>query len=100
MSGEPYLHIPRPTARPGDAPDFSYLSLSAAGEIRYPDPCTPARDIAHLAEGLVRVLDVDGVPQGEWAPDLEPAELLEALRLMMLTRQMDHRMRQRQLPLG
>ena len=33
MSNEPYLHIPRPTARPGDKPDFSYLKLSPAGEV-------------------------------------------------------------------
>ena len=33
MSKQPYLHIPRPTARPGDKPDFSYLRLSPAGAV-------------------------------------------------------------------
>ena len=30
------LHIPRPTARPGDEPDFSYLELSDAGTVDKP----------------------------------------------------------------
>jgi 2-oxoisovalerate dehydrogenase E1 component alpha subunit len=44
----------------------------------------------------VRVLDDDGMAQGEWAPDLAPAPLLEALRLMLLTRQYDDRMQRMQ----
>ena len=35
MTPKSTLHIPRPSARPGDAPDFDYLSLSKAGEVRY-----------------------------------------------------------------
>ena len=27
------LHIPRPTARPGEKPDFSYLAVSDAGSV-------------------------------------------------------------------
>ncbi|MFC1796549.1 3-methyl-2-oxobutanoate dehydrogenase (2-methylpropanoyl-transferring) subunit alpha, partial [Pseudomonadota bacterium] len=34
--GTPHLHIPQPSARPGDTPDFSYLDLSEAGEINRP----------------------------------------------------------------
>lgn len=96
MTENSSLHIPRPSARPGDEPDFSYLALSEAGAVRYPDPCTPAEDIEHLAEGLVRVLDDDGVAQGEWAPEIETEQLLEALRLMLLTRQFDDRMHRMQ----
>lgn len=96
MTEKSKLHIPRPSARPGDQPDFSYLALSEAGAVRYPDPCTRAKDIEHLADELVRVLDDDGLAQGEWAPEIEPAQLLEALRLMLLTRQMDDRMHRMQ----
>ena len=97
MTEKSSLHIPRPSARPGDAPDFSYLTLSEAGEVRYPDPCTPARDIEHLAHALERVLDDDGVPQGVWAPVNAPDVLLEACLLMLLNRQIDYIMLRMQL---
>ena len=90
------LHIPRPSARPGEAPDFSYLSLSEAGAVARPDSHVPASEVENLAHELVRVLDDDGVAQGEWAPDLKPEQLLEALRLMLLTRQYDDRMHRMQ----
>jgi len=92
MTPKSRLHIPQPSARPGDEPDFSYLSLSEAGVVARPDPDTPASKIEHLAHELVRVLDDDGTAKGEWAPDLEPGQLLEALRLMLLTRIYDARM--------
>ena len=92
MTPKSRLHIPRPPARPGDAPDFSYLALSEAGAIARPDPGTPAREIENLAHELVRVLDDDGVAKGEWVPGLSPEQLIEALRLMLLTRQFDDRM--------
>jgi 2-oxoisovalerate dehydrogenase E1 component alpha subunit len=90
------LHIPQPSARPGDAPDFSYLSLSEAGVVARPDSNTPARKIENLAHELVRVLDDDGHAQGEWTPDLTADNKLEALRLMLLTRQFDARMHRMQ----
>ena len=96
MSPESRLYIPQPSARPGETPDFSYLSLSEAGTVGRPDTDVPARDIEHMAHELVRVIDDDGVAQGEWNPDLAPAVLLEALRLMLLTRQYDDRMRRMQ----
>ena len=95
MTPKSSLHIPQPSARPGDAPDFGYLSLSEAGVVTRPDSNTPARKIENLAHELVRVLDDDGLAQGEWAPDLPTEHKLEALRLMLLTRQFDasmHRM--------
>jgi 2-oxoisovalerate dehydrogenase E1 component alpha subunit len=92
MTPKSRLHIPHPSARPGDEPDFSYLSLSEAGAVARPDPDTPARKIEHLAHDLIRVLDDDGIAKGEWAPELEPEQLLEALRLMLLTRLYDERM--------
>ena len=45
MTSESRLHIPHPSARPGDEPDFSYLSLSEAGAVARPDPDTPASKI-------------------------------------------------------
>jgi 2-oxoisovalerate dehydrogenase E1 component alpha subunit len=92
MTPKSRLHIPHPSARPGDEPDFSYLSLSEAGAVARPDPGVPARKIEHLAHDLIRVLDDDGNAKGEWAPELEPKQLLEALRLMLLTRLYDERM--------
>ena len=92
MTPKSRLHIPRPSARPGDAPDFSYLSLSDAGAVARPDINEPASKIENLAHDLVRVLDDDGTAKGPWVPDLTPDQLIEALRLMLLTRQYDDRM--------
>jgi len=96
MTPKSRLHVPQPSARPGDAPDFSYLALSEAGAVARPDSDAPARNIENMAHELVRVLDDDGMAQGEWVPDLKPAQLIEALRLMLLTRQYDDRMRRMQ----
>ncbi|MGB5247328.1 MAG: thiamine pyrophosphate-dependent enzyme [Woeseia sp.] len=92
MSTKSRLHIPRPSARPGDKPDFSYLQLSAAGEIERPPVDVPVRDIDHLSLGLVRVLDDDHKAKGSWNPGIDPAELQVALRWMLLTRLFDERM--------
>lgn len=96
MTPKSRLHIPHPSARPGEAPDFSYLALSEAGAITRPEYDSPAGEIEYLAHGLVRVLDDDGVVKGEWAPDLTAEQLIEALRLMLLTRQYDDRMHRMQ----
>ncbi len=92
MSTKSRLHIPRPTARPGEKPDFRYLELSKAGEIDKPPVDVPVRDIDHLSLGLVRVLDDDHRAKGAWNPGIEPAELQVALRWMLLTRLFDERM--------
>ena len=96
MTGKPYLHIPRPSARPGDAPDFSYLDLSEAGEINRPPTDASAASIEFLAHELVRVLDDDHVAQGPWDPSLDPKTLIEALRYIVLTRIYDDRMQRMQ----
>jgi 2-oxoisovalerate dehydrogenase E1 component alpha subunit len=96
MTPSSHLHIPHPSARPGQKPDFSYLSLSEAGAVKRPASDSPAREIESLASDLVRVLDDDGVARGEWAPDLSTEQLLEALRLMLLTRTYDDRMQRAQ----
>jgi len=92
MSTKSRLHIPRPTARPGDKPDFSYLPLSGAGEIDKPPVDIPVREIEHLSLDLVRVLDDDNKAKGPWNPGLDAHDLQVALRWIMLTRIFDERM--------
>ena len=96
MTSKSRLHIPRPSARPGEAPDFSYLSLSEAGAVSRPDTSATAGEIEYLAQNLVRVMDDDGIAQGDWMPDLSPGQKIEALRLMLLTREYDNRMQRAQ----
>jgi 2-oxoisovalerate dehydrogenase E1 component alpha subunit len=86
------LQIPRPTARPGDEPDFSYLDLSPAGAVDKPAIGARTRDIEYLSSGLVRVLDDDHNARGPWDPNLDPEQLQIALRWMMLNRVFDERM--------
>ncbi len=86
------LHVPRTPARPGDAPDFSYLELSPAGAVMRPEASARVREISNLAEELVRVLDDGHQAVGSWNPRLDPAELQIALRHMLLTRVFDDRM--------
>jgi 2-oxoisovalerate dehydrogenase E1 component alpha subunit len=86
------LYIPRPTARPGEQPDFSYLDLSPAGSIDKPPIDSRTRDIEYLSSGLVRVLDDDHAAKGPWDPNLDPSQLQVALRWMMLTRVLDDQM--------
>ena len=92
MSKQSRLHIPHPSARPGEEPDFSYLALSEAGSVERPEFDAAARDMESLAHDLVRVLDDEGKACGPWQPDLSKEQLIEAMRLMVLTRQMDERM--------
>ena len=80
------LHIPHPSARPGDEPDFSYLNLSPAGAVDKPSIDARPRDIEHLSLKLVRVLDDEHQAQGEWNPNLDPEKLQIGLRWMLLTR--------------
>jgi 2-oxoisovalerate dehydrogenase E1 component alpha subunit len=86
------LQIPRPTARPGEEPDFSYLDLSPAGSVDRPPIGSRTRDIEYLSKGLVRVLDDDHTAKGPWNPNLDATQLQIALRWMMLTRALDERM--------
>ncbi|HEX5788997.1 MAG TPA: thiamine pyrophosphate-dependent enzyme [Woeseiaceae bacterium] len=92
MAKKSRLHIPRPTARPGDEPDFSYLDLSPAGAVDKPSVGARVRDIENLSSGLVRVLDDEHRAQGPWNPDLDPEKLQVALRWMVLNRVFDERM--------
>lgn len=86
------LHVPEPSGRPGCATDFSYLHVSAAGEVRRPPVDTSHFDTEDLAYSLVRVLDHDGKAVGPWVPGITPAQLRKGLRAMMKTRIFDARM--------
>ena len=86
------LHIPEPTARPGQSPDFSYMHIPAAGETRRPDPATPEPALRDMPYGLIRVLDDNHQAVGPWAPQIAPDKLLAGLKAMVLTRLFDERM--------
>ena len=92
MNKKSRLHIPRPSARPGEKPDFSYLNLSPAGNVDKPPFDSRTRDIENLSVELVRVLDDNHEAIGPWVPDLDPGKLQIALRWMVLTRVLDARM--------
>jgi 2-oxoisovalerate dehydrogenase E1 component alpha subunit len=86
------LHIPSPANRPGDAPDFSSMKLSAVGEVRRPDTAVQHREISDLAYSLIRVLNDDGKALGPWNPKLDAQTLQRGLLAMILTRAYDDRM--------
>ena len=87
-----HLHVPEPTGRPGRETDFTYLHLSAAGEVRRPAVDATAVSTSDLAFGLIRVLDDAGNAQGPWAPTIDTEQLRSGLRAMMKTRAYDARM--------
>lgn len=86
------LQIPRPTARPGEEPDFSYLDLSPAGSVDKPPLDARMQDIQHLSSGLIRVLDDDHTAKGPWDPGFDKAQLQVGLRWMLMNRVFDERM--------
>ena len=86
------LHIPTPSQRPGDRPDFSKMSITAAGEVRRPDTAVQHREIPDLAYSLIRVLDDEGKALGPWNPKLDAETLRRGLKAMILTRAYDDRM--------
>ncbi len=86
------LHIPQSRFKPGDAPDFSYLNLPAAGAASRPDSDVKAEATRDLALGLVRVLDDSGAAVGSWDPKLDAATLRKGLAAMLKTRIFDDRM--------
>ncbi len=86
------LHVPEPTARPGQATDFSYLRLSPAGEVHRPPVNVLPIDTKGIAYSLVRVLDDDGNAVGPWAPEIELDLVRKGLRAMIKTRVFDSRM--------
>ena len=86
------LHVPEPTGRPGHDTDFSYLPISAAGEVRRPPVDSQPAQTSDLAFTLIRVLDDAGNAVGPWNPKVEPELLRRGLRAMLKTRAFDARM--------
>ncbi|HEX4196551.1 MAG TPA: thiamine pyrophosphate-dependent enzyme [Caulobacteraceae bacterium] len=86
------LHIPEPTRRPGEPPDFSGLKPAPPGSLDRPPVDVEASAIRDLAYGLIRVLDDAGKAAGAWDPHLDPETLRSGLRTMMTTRALDDRM--------
>jgi 2-oxoisovalerate dehydrogenase E1 component alpha subunit len=92
----PRFHVPAPSLRPGDKPDFSHLVIPPAGEAKRPDPSVEGMETQDLALGLVRVLDHNHQAVGEWDPKLDAGVLREGLRHMLMTRAYDDRMQKLQ----
>lgn len=86
------LHVPEPTARPGEEVDFSRFELPPAGSVPFvASDCEP-EDVRDYAFKLIRVLSDDHRAVGDWHPRLDPDRLVAGLRAMMLTRAYDNRM--------
>lgn len=86
------FHVPAPSGRPGDQPDFSHMKIPAAGDAKKPAIDAKATDTLELAFGLVRVLDDDGKAVGEWDPKLDAEVMRSGLKHMLLTRAYDERL--------
>ena len=86
------LHVPEPHFRPGDAVDYSWLDIPAAGsQPRFDETCE-ARETWPATLGMIRVLDEDHLAKGSWNPGLDPETLRRMLHAMALTRAFDDRM--------
>jgi 2-oxoisovalerate dehydrogenase E1 component alpha subunit len=86
------LHVPEPPFRPGDAPDYSSLTIPAAGEAPRPDVAASPAETHPLTTHLVRVLDDEHGAVGAWDPKLDVDTLLRMLRDMVTVRVFDDRM--------
>jgi 2-oxoisovalerate dehydrogenase E1 component alpha subunit len=86
------LHVPEPTARPGDKVDFSHIKIPKAGSVRMPDLAVDPAEIRDLPYELIRVMDEEQKAVGPWNPKLDPEHLRKGLRAMALTRIYDDRM--------
>ena len=92
MANKSRLHIPQPTARPGDEPDFSALNIPEAGSAPRPPVDAAPETTRELACSMIRVLNRDGETTGPWAGRLSDEDALTGLRHMMTLRAFDARM--------
>jgi 2-oxoisovalerate dehydrogenase E1 component alpha subunit len=83
------LQVPEPPARPGDEPDFSHITVPAAGSVAKPPMDVAAGDTHDHAGTIIRVLDDDGAAVGPWDPGLESELKIRALRHLLETRAFD-----------
>ena len=84
--------VPDAPSRPGEKSHFEPWTYTP-GDLSKPDPktCTSGDTIEH-AEGLIRVLDDEGVASGAWNPNLSADELRLGLEQMCRLRIFDDRM--------
>jgi 2-oxoisovalerate dehydrogenase E1 component alpha subunit len=81
-----------PTRLSLHVPDFSHVSIPAAGSVPRPAVDAPASEIRDLAWSIIRVLNRRSEAVGEWAEHLDADKLKAGLRAMMKTRAFDARM--------
>ncbi|KRA84599.1 3-methyl-2-oxobutanoate dehydrogenase (2-methylpropanoyl-transferring) subunit alpha [Altererythrobacter sp. Root672] len=86
------LHVPEPKFRPGDAVNYSHLTIPEAGAQPRPDETGPASDTYALCNDMIRVLGSDNKAHGPWDPRLSPDAVRQILRDMALVRTFDNRM--------
>ena len=90
------IHIPEPTVRPGDTPDFSGVKIPRAGAAPRPAIDTPAAEMRDMAYSIIRVLNRKGEAVGPWAEAVAAMATEDALRQglrdMMTMRAIDRRM--------
>jgi 2-oxoisovalerate dehydrogenase E1 component alpha subunit len=86
------LHVPEPSARPGESTDFSHFEIPLAGSVAFIRSDCRAEDMRDYPFKLIRVLSDDYCAVGDWDPRLESDRLIAGLRAMMLTRAYDNRM--------
>jgi 2-oxoisovalerate dehydrogenase E1 component alpha subunit len=86
------LRIPQPKHRPGDTPDFSNITIPAAGALERPPIDAKPRELVSYAYSLIRVLDEEHRAVGAWNPRIDPDVLRKGLRDMVITRAYDDRM--------
>ena len=91
------IRVPDAPFRPGEEASFDSWPWKP-GDFSMPDPKTcEFKDTTELANGLVRVLDDDGVASGEWDPGLSAEDLQNGLEHMVRLRIFDDRMMKMQM---
>mgnify|MGYP001178417328 FL=1 len=84
--------VPEPKARPGDTPNFSQLPIPPAGLVARPQTSASPENLRTLPFELIRTLNEDGIPEGEWQPDVPNSIVLKIYEYMCLTRIFDTKM--------
>lgn len=90
------FHVPVPTVRPGDEPDFSHVEIPPAGSVERPPINVASEDIRHLAHTIMRILNRAGEAVGPWAGSLTDEAAIDGLTAMVRTRAYDARMQMAQ----
>ena len=90
------FHVPVPTVRPGDEPDFSHVEIPPAGTVERPPVDVASEDIRHMAHTIMRILNRSGEAVGPWAGGLTDEAAIAGLTAMVRTRAYDARMQMAQ----